>query len=218
MMIKKMSKLLSVMLLLGMLLSLVPAAAFAADGNATWEPVALADITADDVVAITMSKDGTTWALPSANTSGAPAAAVVTETDGKLTVSEADYGWTVSTVAYEGFADAGRRFTNAAGGMLYITANNNGVRIGTPTNTDWAAFAITDGYLTAVDSKNETRYVGVYMTNPDWRCYTNNTGNIAGQTLRFWRLVTIVAPVETEPPIETEAPVVTVAKPTGMNR
>ena len=215
MMIKKMSKLLSVMLLLGMLLSLVPAAAFAADGNATWEPVALADITADDVVAITMSKDGTTWALPSANTSGAPAAAVVTETDGKLTVSEADYGWTVSTVAYEGFADAGRRFTNAAGGMLYITANNNGVRIGTPTNTDWAAFAITDGYLTAVDSKNETRYVGVYMTNPDWRCYTNNTGNIAGQTLRFWRLVTIVAPVETEPPIETEAPVVTVAKPTA---
>ena len=215
MMIKKMSKLLSVMLLLGMLLSLVPAAAFAADGNATWEPVALADITADDTVAITMSKDGTTWALPSANTSGAPAAAVVTETDGKLTVSEADYGWTVSTVAYEGFADAGRRFTNAAGGMLYITANNNGVRIGTPTNTDWAAFAITDGYLTAVDSKNETRYVGVYMTNPDWRCYTNNTGNIAGQTLRFWRLVTIVAPVETEPPIETEEPVVTVAKPTA---
>ena len=65
MMIKKMSKLLSVMLLLGMLLSLVPAAAFAADDSASWEPVTLESITPDDTVAITMSKDGTTWALPS---------------------------------------------------------------------------------------------------------------------------------------------------------
>ena len=39
---KRTSKILSLVLLLGMLLSLVPAAAFAADDSNVWEPVTLA--------------------------------------------------------------------------------------------------------------------------------------------------------------------------------
>ena len=58
-------RLLSVLLALVMLLSLLPTAVLAADPTSgTWKKIAFADITADDNVAITMTKDKTTWVLP----------------------------------------------------------------------------------------------------------------------------------------------------------
>ena len=45
----------------------------------------------------------------------------------------------------------------------------------------------SSGYL---KNTATNRYVGVYVTNPDWRCYNNTTGNTAGQTLGFYVLAT----------------------------
>ena len=68
--------------------------------------------------------------------------------------------------------------------FLYLTATNNGMRIGA-TESVWSLS--TDNYLTATDSNGDARYLGVY-NGTDWRCYTNTTGNIAGQTLAFYKL------------------------------
>ncbi len=65
---------------------------------------------------------------------------------------------------------------------LYCTSTNNGVRVGTNTNKTFTIDA-TSGYL---KNTATSRYVGVYTTNPDVRCYTNTTGNIANQTLAFY--------------------------------
>ncbi len=65
---------------------------------------------------------------------------------------------------------------------LYCTATNNGVRVGTNTNKTFTIDAAS-GYL---KNTATSRYVGVYTTNPDVRCYTNTTGNIANQTLAFY--------------------------------
>ena len=67
---KKLSKLLSLLLLVGMLFSMLPATALAADGDETWTKVGLAEVTAGDTVAITMSKNGTTWLLPTKGEGG----------------------------------------------------------------------------------------------------------------------------------------------------
>ena len=189
MMIKKMSKLLSVMLLLGMLLSLVPAAAFAADDSASWEKVDLESILAGDTVAITMSKDGTTWILPTtaAGGKGQPLADSATLTDNTLSADSAAYGWKLTA------ADGGYTIQTAGGAYLYLTADNNGVRIGDTA----AVWSVTDEYLTAADSSGATRYLGVYNAQ-DWRCYTSINNNIKGQTLAFWRLNEDI-PVDPEP-------------------
>ena len=63
---------------------------------------------------------------------------------------------------------------------LYCTATNNGVRVGTNTNK---AFTFESNYLKHVETG---RYVGVYTTNPDWRCYTSINTNIQGQTFQFF--------------------------------
>lgn len=59
------TRLLSALLSLVMLVSLLPVSVFAAEPEAgTWTKVELADITADDTVAITMTKGDSTWVLP----------------------------------------------------------------------------------------------------------------------------------------------------------
>ena len=62
------------------------------------------------------------------------------------------------------------------------TSDNNGVRVGTNNNKE---FTIVGNYLKHTFT---SRYVGVYTTNPDWRCYTTTSTNISGQTLAFYVL------------------------------
>lgn len=150
-------------------------------GSEGWVAKDLADIKANDVVVITMSKGGTTWALSSANgSSAAPEAIVVTVNGNALTGDE--------------ILDALKwNITNSDGNLtiypnettetwLYCTNGNNGVRVGT---NDVKTFVIdsSSGYLKHTGTN---RYVGVFIDNPDWRCYTNTTGNTAGQTLAFY--------------------------------
>ena len=144
----------------------------------SWIATELADIAADDEVVITMSKGETTYALSSANGSSSAPAAVVVEVISNELVNQPDSAlvWNISnsngdlTIYPNGVTDS----------WLYTTNSNNGVRVGDNNNK---VFTISDNYLK--NTKTE-RFVGVYTTNPDWRCYTSTGSNISGQTLCFY--------------------------------
>lgn len=154
----------------------------------------LSAITAEHKVIITMTDGTTVWALSSANGSASsPAAIVVTPSGDKINTNDATLVWTITnangvlTIAPDG----------ATGATLYCNNSNSGVRVGTPSSTTAGnAFSIdeTSGYL-KVMTGTSARYLGVYKTTPDWRCYTNTTGNTAGQTLAFYAY----KPAATEP-------------------
>ena len=82
---------------------------------------------------------------------------------------------------------------------LYTNAANNGVRAGSmPKDQVGAQWQLDDtGYLSAKDSKDATRFLGVY-NKQDWRAYTlGKTGdfpnNIKGEILGFYKLTSKVA-------------------------
>ena len=180
-------RLLSVLLALVMLLSLLPTAVLAADPTpGTWKKIAFADITADDTIAITMTKDKTTWVLPNDGTAQKAASAITGTVSGDTltTTSESQFGWKVikSTDTFQ-LASASDNTK-----YLYSTDKNNGIRQGKGESRDWKVDA-TSGYLFNVAQK---RYVGVY-NQQDWRSYTTLHDNIAGQTLNFWKLETTSA-------------------------
>ena len=109
------------------------------------------------------------------------------EESAKATESSESATKETSTVKEEHYTiSAGDKF-------LYITANNNGVRINDskPKDDVGAKWKIDDGYLCAADSNGDVRYFGVY-NNTDFRSYkkANNAihNNIKGQTLAFYKL------------------------------
>ena len=170
-----------------MLLSLLPTAVLAADPTpGTWKKIAFADITADDTVAITMTKDKTTWVLPNDGTAQKAAPAITGTVSGNTltTASEALFGWKVVKSADTFQLISASDSTK----YLYSTDKNNGIRQGKGESRDWKVDA-TSGYLFNVAQK---RYVGVY-NQQDWRSYTTLHDNIAGQTLNFWKLETTSA-------------------------
>ena len=173
---------LSVLLTLVMLLSMLPQVVFAAEPKAgTWKKIAFADITADDTIAITMTKDKTTWVLPNDGNAQKAASAITGTVSGDTltTTSESQFGWKVikSTDTFQLVSAS----DNAK--YLYSIDSNNGIRQGKGENRDWKVDA-SSGYLYNVGLK---RYVGVY-NQQDWRSYTTLHNNIAGQTLNFWKL------------------------------
>ncbi len=149
-------------------------------GECSWKETAIGDIQSTDIVVITMTNNsGGTYAMSNdKRTDSAPAATSVTVSNSTITSDIADnLKWNI---------------TNNAGSLtiypngdpstwLYCTSSNNGVRVGTNTYKIFTIDA-TSGYL---KHSNTSRYLGVY-SNTDWRCYTNTTGNIANQTLKFY--------------------------------
>ena len=161
-----------------------------------WVEADISEITSTDNVVITMSKGDNVWALANNNGTGsAPTALLITIANGEITPAEDDfnyngysldhYTWNISTNSDKlTFYPKGSTST-----WLYCTDTNNGVRVGTNTNKTFTIDA-SSGYLKHTST---SRYVGVYPTNPDWRCYDNTTGNIAGQTLKFYKYVECAA-------------------------
>ena len=202
------SKFLAFLLALVMVFSMLPVSALAAEETATWSKVELKDINPTDTIAITMTtSDGTTYVLDnSKGTKSAPVAVVGTVSGDTLTTTTASsstLGWNiVSAEGTEGGYVIYKAKTEAdeADTWLYSTNTNNGVRVGTNDAKIWVLDG-NSGYLKHVGT---SRYLGVYTTNPDWRAYTNTTGNTKDQTLGFWKLES-----STEPEKET------VAKPTA---
>ena len=144
-----------------------------------WISKPFADLKAGDQVVIVATKGSDFWAMSNDNgTSAAPAGVTdVKYENDKLTAEPA-----ANIIWYVGVDGNNRIFYKDSDktSWLYCTSTNNGVRVGTNTaNT----FVLEDGYL---KHNGTSRYVGVYTTNPDWRCYTSTTTNITGQTFQFF--------------------------------
>jgi hypothetical protein len=146
------------------------------EGN--WVKTDLADLTADDVFVIVSTKGSDSYAMSNDNGTSAPDAVAVTVVGNSLSGDIANnLMWTVSGNATDGYSFYPLGDTE---NWLYCNNSNNGVRVGT---NDAKVFSLENGYL---KHNGTSRYVGVY-DNQDWRCYTNTTGNIAGQTFAFYK-------------------------------
>ena len=143
----------------------------------------LVDISATDSVVITVDYNGTVYAMNNTNgSSDAPDGILVdVTTENGITklvdLPDDSLIWNIS-----GTEDAFTIYPNGKTDQwLYCKSTNNGVRIGSDNSAN--KFSIHSGYLY---NNAQSRYLGVYRTNPDWRCYTTNTGNIVDQTLGFY--------------------------------
>ena len=156
-----------------------------------WVLTDITDLTENDVFVIVETKEGVSHAMANDNgTSAAPAAVSVTVVENTLSGEPAaNLQWNIS-VSDEGytFYPNGNDTT-----WLYAFNNNNGLRVG---NSDAKLFTIDaeSGYLVHVGTG---RYIGVYLNNPDWRCYTTINSNIEGQTFSFYKKVTSTTPTQT---------------------
>ena len=177
---KRTTRCLALLLAVVMVLSVMPVAMAEETTQTTWTKTTLSDIKEADTIAITMTKGNDTWVLPTTGEGkrNQPLAIEVAVKGSTLTTSGSNgFGWKIA-------ATEGGYHIKTGSKYLYLTANNNGMRIG-KTISVWSLSA--DNYLTAKDSSNTSRYLGVY-NGEDWRCYDKTTGNIAGQTLNFWKL------------------------------
>lgn len=167
-----------------------------------WEAVELADIDETMPVVITMATTDKTYALSltgtddnALGTSKAPKAIEVSVVGGKLSEEPgSDILWNIAningnlTIYPNGVTDK----------WLYTTNANDGVRLGTNTSNGYVwSIDAESGYLKANATSSSVRYLGVYVTGPDWRAYTNTTGNTAGQTLRFYSNASTKAAIAT---------------------
>ena len=145
-----------------------------------WVATSFADLKSSDQVVIVSTTDtGASYAMTNDNgTSKAPTAQTITYSNNKLTSEPAEtIVWTVSV-------DGTNYIFHPNGDTakwLYCTNTNNGVRVGNNNDKNFVLDSST-GYLKHTGTN---RYLGVY-NNQDWRCYTNTTGNTAGQTFQFF--------------------------------
>ena len=141
---RRTSRFLSIVLLVAMVLTLMPTAAFAEDSAVTesWELIGGADAidaaAAEGTVAVTMTtENGTTYVLYNANgTESAPTGVIAEISDGKLSLGDVPSGRVTWNIEAE---DGGYTIYSAAdsGTWLYSTNANNGVRVGTNTAKTW---------------------------------------------------------------------------------
>jgi len=137
----------------------------------------LADISETDEVVITMAYGSTVYALPNNGGSNAPDAPTVTVSGDKLASTPAD------TLLWNVKANGSNYsfYVNGDTDTLYCTNANKGVKIGSSSDNVFVLDA--SGYL---KNTSFNRFLGVYRTNPDWRCYTSTSTNIGDQTLGFY--------------------------------
>lgn len=148
-------------------------------GTTEWVAKSFTDLKDGDEVVIVATKESTSWAMANDKGTGSAPTGVtgITYSNNKLTDAPAE-----KIIWYIGVDGNNRIFYKDSGKdtWLYCTGTNNGVRVGTNAAK---TFTFDSGYLKHVGTG---RYVGVYTTNPDWRCYTSTTTNIADQTFLFF--------------------------------
>ncbi len=154
------------------------------ESNCRWVETDIANINSGDEVVITMCKGAFTWTISNAkNTSTAPTANDITDKiQGKyLTKVDDEYKWVIeknnANLTFYSYSN------NA--NYLYCINRDDGVRIGTGT----AKVFVVDGNYLKNTQTTVPRYVGIsFNTNPySWRCYTDTTGVIANETLKFYK-------------------------------
>ena len=114
-------------------------------------------------------------------------------------------------------SDGGYRISPAGDNQnwLYCIDDNNGLRVGTNSDTIWNLDEASR-YLSCVDSGGNTRYMGIYdnnggdtSVNPNFRTYKNTTGNTKDQTTTFYKLEggSVTPPDPGEDPQPGESPI-----------
>ena len=154
-----------------------------------WQQVDISELGADDVFMIV--DVASSHAMTHSNgTASAPTAVSVTlNGDNTQVIGQVadDLKWNIS-----GDANGYTFYPNGdQTKWLYCTNTNNGVRVGTNANKE---FTMDNNWL---KNTATNRWVGVYLNNPDWRCYTNTTGNISGTVTRFFKYVTSATSIAT---------------------
>ena len=153
-------------------------------GATSYVKADISEITSTDDVVVTMAKGTKVYALSNAQVSKNPTAVVITVSNDTITSNVPD------TLKWHITKNASNQLTfypfNTTARWLTCSNSNTGVAVNTGANK---TFIIdSNGYL---KSTAYSRWVGVYTTNPDWRCYDNTTGNTAGQTLAFYKATTV---------------------------
>ena len=205
---RKFRPILSALLAVVMLLSLLPTAVFATGG--TWTEVELTDIQATDIIAITVHGSATNKSYVMKNNGGTSTKGPAAEWDSNNT---GDTSWYWNVIP----SDGGYRISPAGDNQnwLYCIDDNNGLRVGTNSDTIWNLDEAS-GYLSCVDSGGNTRYMGIYdnnggdtSVNPNFRTYKNTTGNTKDQTTTFYKLEggSVTPPDPGEDPQPGESPI-----------
>ena len=147
-----------------------------------WVLTSIEDLTENDIFVIVETKDGESHAMANDNGSQNPPAAVVVNVVGNTLSGEVPVNiqWNISV------SDTGFIFypNGNAESWLYCNNTNNGVRVGTGANKLF--IMDTTGYMV---NTGTGRYIGVYLDNPDWRCYLTINNNIMDQTFAFYKKV-----------------------------
>ena len=158
----------------------------------TWE-----DITEEDVIAITMTKDDTTYILTSKGGTGStpPPETITLEAEGKSfkTAVIEQFGW-IREEREEGFALR----ANGEEGYLKTSNSNSQLRVGKINDGNYyIAKPNAEGdYLTldTLAGAEKVRNLGVRIEKgeaKDWRTYDHIDANIADQTLQLWKLTVV---------------------------
>ena len=158
-----------------------------ADAGEEWQLVTnTADLTDGEYIIVGKSQAGNVVYLPSTtNTSTAPSQKVISVPGLDLTSTDAFKTTLIPEDARFTFTGSASSMTikNADGKYLYAINNNNGIRIGTTSDT-WVIAKNTNNAkaLTLKESTNN-RYITLYQSQ-DWRSYTSvygDTYNTNGQ-------------------------------------
>lgn len=151
------------------------------DGN--WVATAITSIKDGAQFVLVSTKEGASYAMSndSAGNNKQPVAIPVTVSGSKLSSVPENAVWTLEKSGSSYVFHPG----SDTDSCLYATASNNGLRTGKGSTNLVSLDSDDSGYLTMVDTKNETRYLGVY-NNTDWRSYTTIHENIMGQTFTFY--------------------------------
>lgn len=199
--------------------------AFAAD---KWVKTSPSQLNANDKVVIVDLKSSKAMSN-NGGTSSAPSAVSVTlsKDQSEITGSVTKLAWIVeldkSTFKFFTDEDAENQ------GNLYVTKNNNGVRVGSGARNVFTIVQGGDnnGYYLFNEEGDDKRYIGVYNES-DWRCYTSINSNIKGNNIAFFvqtadaddtRLVTAIelanVPTEGVKGSSVSAPTATIVDASG---
>lgn len=166
-----------------------------ADDVVTWVKTAPESLNSGDIVVVVEQANSKAMSHESLNSNKAPNGVAVTLNAEKSEItSEVAAGLQWSLTITGSGASRTYKLSKDASNHLYVTADNNGVRIGSGERN---TFSITSGgdnggyYLnnTAQEKGTSvTRYIGLY-SNTDWRCYSSINNNIKGNNNAFYKKV-----------------------------
>ncbi len=170
-------------------------AASGSEGECGWIETDISDIESTDDVVITMTNaTDNTYALTNDNgTNGAPRATELTIENGAIVLPNVapnpadNILWNITKEDNDQLKICPK---NNSSIWLYVNSNTgDNVRVGSTSNAISNGLFIIEG--TYLKNVTKSYYIGAYISDSksEWRCYANTTGNIANQTLKFYKYV-----------------------------